>query len=269
MPKPDFVFIDQPLFKPAHFKSSVVVFRPTDIFAPGLMTRRALAAARTSDGIAATSPGVLQAYGDACDGPQTVIENGVEFATFRRAAIDETTKHYDFVYVGAIDDRFSFPLLIEAAQSLPRRTFAVFGPIPVGLPVLPPNIEMRGSVRYEQVPRVLARGRWGIMPFADTPLNASRSPMKLYEYVAAGLPVIAPQVALARASGIGAASGYDPADPASFVAALGARIAAPNHGVSESDLATAAQMDWHRIAQRLLTFATHISGETTGKVAEL
>lgn len=257
--RPDFVFIDQPLFRPEHFDGSAVVFRPTDLFHPGQMTTRALDVAGQSLGIAATSPGVLSAYRDACPGEGVVIENGVDFSRFRAAALEHpVAKEYDFVYVGSLDNRFSFGLLADAARRLPTASFAIFGPVPALVPELPSNVQLRGPLPYTSVPSALARGRWGIMPFTDTPLNASRSPMKLYEYVAAGLPVVAPQATIARAAQLRSGYGYSPHTSSGFAEVLAGLFEAGQHGVTDADVALAAQMDWSSVAQRLLSFAERV-----------
>jgi glycosyltransferase involved in cell wall biosynthesis len=53
-----------------------------------------------------------------------------------------------------------------------------------------------GAVAYDQVPRLLAGAAAGVAPFSTVPHPALRaagffwSPLKVYEYMAAGLPVI-------------------------------------------------------------------------------
>jgi glycosyltransferase involved in cell wall biosynthesis len=46
-------------------------------------------------------------------------------------------------------------------------------------------------VSHDDVPRVLAGFDVGLIPFRRTPLTAGVNPNKLYEYLAAGLPVVA------------------------------------------------------------------------------
>lgn len=247
---PDVVFIDQPLFRPDHFPDSIVVFRPTDLFAPGKPTQRALDVARHSDAVFATSPGVLAAYGAPCRGPRTVFENGVEYARFHAAATQQ--KQYDFVYLGSLDQRFSFEQLRNAAVALPQASFAIFGPRVGTEPSLPPNVELMGAIEYDDAPAALARGRWGIMPFSDSPLNAARSPMKLYEYVAAGLPVIAPSATVERAPGLRSAVGFDATDPHGLASRLALSYQSTSPSVTDADLEYASSRDWGALARQLL-----------------
>ncbi|MDR6867243.1 teichuronic acid biosynthesis glycosyltransferase TuaH [Microbacterium resistens] len=254
IPHPDVVFVDQPLFPVTHFGPATVIFRPTDVFAAEAIQRAAVAAARDADGIAATSPGVLASVIGESTRPTLVLENGVEFSKFASAARTESEKEYDFVYVGALDFRFDFALLAQAARAMPSSVFAIFGPLPDAGLDLPSNVQFRGPVPYESVPSVMARGRAGLMPFVDNPSNAARSPMKLYEYVAAGVPAVVPEAVAARATGLRGLDAYVAGDPESFVAALKAALA--RRGVlDEADRESARVKDWRNVAEDLLAFA--------------
>ena len=69
-----------------------------------------------------------------------------------------------------------------------------------------PNIHLLGRRVYEELPDVLRGADAGLIPYARNELNASIFPMKVYEYLAAGLPVIAtPLPALAGVAGISTA----------------------------------------------------------------
>jgi len=53
------------------------------------------------------------------------------------------------------------------------------------------NVHLLGSRPYAELPGYLQHADLGLLPFNNHPGNAARSPMKLYEYAAAGLPVVA------------------------------------------------------------------------------
>ena len=257
--RPDFVFIDQPLFPSRHFPSSTVIFRPTDIFPTKALNRAARRTAAEADGVAATSPKVLESVIAESDRPRAVLENGVEYGRFAAAA--GTEKQYDFVYVGALDFRFDFSSLASAALAFPNSVFAIFGPLPSNLPTFPPNVEFRGAIPYASVPDAIARGRVGIMPFVENPSNAARSPMKLYEYVAAGVPVVAPSSIADRARGVAALVPFTPDDPLSFAQALGSSLTHP--APNESDKQSARDKDWSSVAAALLDFAVSVKRGST------
>lgn len=253
IPQPDFVFVDQPLFPVTHFGAATVVFRPTDIFPTDALQALATTAAQKADGVVATSPGVLASVMGDSDRPSRVLENGVEFTKFAAAAAAGHPKEYDFVYVGALDFRFDFEVLAHAARALPDSQFAIFGPSPAAPLDLPSNVHLRGSVAYESVPDVMARGRIGLMPFVDNPSNSARSPMKLYEYVAAGVPVVVPAAVAARVPDLHGLTTYTAGDAASFVDALVAALAEET-SPSDGDRETARKKDWGSVAGELLEF---------------
>lgn len=252
LPRPDFVFIDQPLFPAKHFEESAVMFRPTDIFPTEALRRAARAAARDADGVVATSPNVLSSVMQDSARPSLVLENGVEYDRF--AAAETETKRYDFVYVGALDFRFDFDALGNAARALPSSQFAIFGPHPTMPHSLPSNVQFHGPVPYESTPTVMARGRVGLMPFVDNASNAARSPMKLYEYLAVGVPVVAPTSIADRATGIDGLIAYAPGDAQSFIEGLEAGLHL-NSPLSDADRRVARGKDWAVVASDLLSFA--------------
>ena len=54
-----------------------------------------------------------------------------------------------------------------------------------------PNIHLLGTKRYEDLPRFVHRFAVGLIPFKLNRLTQSIDPIKLYEYLAAGKPVVA------------------------------------------------------------------------------
>ncbi|WP_181256055.1 glycosyltransferase [Nesterenkonia sandarakina] len=250
--RPDYVFVDQPLFPASHFPDATVIFRPTDLFGTPALRRAARRAAHVADGIAATSPGVLESVLPTHSVSSCVIENGVEFSKF--FARSGTPKKYDFVYVGALDFRFDFPALISAAEALPTSEFAIFGPIPANVPRLPNNVLLRGSVAYERVADVMAAGRVGLMPFVANASNVARSPMKLYEYVAAGVPVVAPRPIADRVTDIAGLRAYEPGIRGELEKALASALS-DNLEIEPTDIHSAADRDWNLVADQLMAFA--------------
>jgi glycosyltransferase involved in cell wall biosynthesis len=118
------------------------------------------------------------------------------------------------VFTGAIvTTKLDLPLICELARSRPQWSFALVGPIGVGDPradVSPlraePNIHLLGGRSYGDLPAVLRAADVGLIPYARNELTGSIFPMKVYEYLAAGLPVVAtPLPALAGVEAIATA----------------------------------------------------------------
>lgn len=128
------------------------------------------------------------------------------------------------VFTGAVvATKLDVPLLVELARARPQWSFALVGPVGVGDPrtdvsalAAEPNIHLLGQRRYEQLPDVLRGADAGLIPYARNELTNGVFPMKVYEYLAAGLPVVATQLpSLAGVEGIATAP-----DAAALVALL-------------------------------------------------
>jgi glycosyltransferase involved in cell wall biosynthesis len=103
------------------------------------------------------------------------------------------------VFTGAVvAKKLDVPLLAALARSRPEWSFALVGPVGAGDPGTDvaalsgePNIHLLGTRTYEQLPDVLRAADAGLIPYARNALTESVFPMKVYEYLAAGLPVVA------------------------------------------------------------------------------
>jgi glycosyltransferase involved in cell wall biosynthesis len=102
------------------------------------------------------------------------------------------------VFTGAVvATKLDLALLEAAARARPAWTFALVGPVGPGDPstdVSPlralENVHLLGQRRYDELPAVLRAADAGLVPYAINPLTRSIFPMKVYEYLAAGLPVV-------------------------------------------------------------------------------
>jgi glycosyltransferase involved in cell wall biosynthesis len=103
------------------------------------------------------------------------------------------------VFTGAIvAAKLDLPLLAELARLRPSWSFALVGPVGPGEPLADisaiageRNIHLLGPRAYGELPAVLRAADAGLIPYARNALTESIFPMKVYEYLAAGLPVVA------------------------------------------------------------------------------
>jgi glycosyltransferase involved in cell wall biosynthesis len=103
------------------------------------------------------------------------------------------------VFTGAIvSTKLDLDALLTLARLRPSWSFALVGPVGPGDPrtdvsrlAAEANIHLLGSRAYEQLPDVLRAADAGLIPYARNELTQSIFPMKVYEYLAAGLPVVA------------------------------------------------------------------------------
>ncbi|HET6870950.1 MAG TPA: glycosyltransferase [Solirubrobacteraceae bacterium] len=102
------------------------------------------------------------------------------------------------VFVGAISSaKLDFEILRGLAAARRDWTIALVGPIGLGDPgtdvstlTSEPNIHLLGPRDQDELPNVLRGAAAGLIPYVRTRLTASIFPMKVYEYLAAGLPVV-------------------------------------------------------------------------------
>jgi glycosyltransferase involved in cell wall biosynthesis len=158
------------------------------------------------------------------------------------------------VFTGAIvTNKLDLPLLVELARLEPSWSFALVGPIGPGDPnadVSPllrePNIHLLGPRSHAELPGVLRAADAAIIPYARNELTDSIFPMKVYEYLAAGLPVVStPLPALA---GLGALQ--TAADAGGFASALERALAEDSPDARAERSRAAASHSWeHRLAE--------------------
>lgn len=99
------------------------------------------------------------------------------------------------VYVGAIEEWFDFNLFNEMAKRMPDIAFVVIGPDKLAKQHINEieNVHILGRRSYDQLPAYLQYANVGIIPF-----NAKEyahlldyvNPLKLYEYMVSGIPVV-------------------------------------------------------------------------------
>lgn len=100
-------------------------------------------------------------------------------------------------FIGALSaNKVDFPLIAELARLRPQWSFALVGPVGPGEPATDvgvltdrPNIHLLGWRSHEELPALLRGSAAGLIPYVQNQLTASIFPMKVYEYLAAGLPV--------------------------------------------------------------------------------
>lgn len=123
-----------------------------------------------------------------------VFKNGVDFEHFE----NETNKPQEYsnlrepilVYVGSMDERFNHGLIQYIATNSDYN-IVLIGPIKDEKLYSSYNkVFCLGPVQHKDLPSFLRYADVGLLPFKKIPANENRSPMKIYEYGASGLPVV-------------------------------------------------------------------------------
>ncbi|MCL2747228.1 MAG: glycosyltransferase [Oscillospiraceae bacterium] len=172
----------------------------------GLMNPRVVDAmerdlARRADAVFATSRGLydrLLAYNE----NTSLIPNGANFELFHQAVAGElpfpddlfNIKNPIFGFVGMLQPCIDLDLLVRAADARPEWSFVLIGqPLP-DVDVAPckarPNIHMLGLKPHKELPKYLARFDVCLSLFRAGELSQDVSPLKFYEYLATGRPVV-------------------------------------------------------------------------------
>ena len=99
------------------------------------------------------------------------------------------------IYAGTLDARLDIEWLRETARAMPAARIALVGPIVDDAHVRrlreEPNIEIRAPLPRAELAELMRNADVGLVPHLRTPLTETMSPLKLYEYLAGGLPVVA------------------------------------------------------------------------------
>ncbi|HEV2856753.1 MAG TPA: glycosyltransferase [Thermoanaerobaculia bacterium] len=123
-----------------------------------------------------------------------LLPNGVDLGAFPEPAPRRQDAGIRIGYVGALGPWFDVEAVGQAARTLPDWRFRLAGrvedPEVTALSGLP-NLETVGEIPFAEVPGFLSDLDVALVPFRDLPLTRAVDPVKLYEALALGLPVVA------------------------------------------------------------------------------
>jgi glycosyltransferase involved in cell wall biosynthesis len=96
-------------------------------------------------------------------------------------------------FVGGLSQWVDVPLIASLATARREWSFVLIGPIGIDVSAVAHlgNVHLLGPRPYEHVPSYLAAMEVAVIPFRDEPVTYHADPIKAYEYLAAGVPVVA------------------------------------------------------------------------------
>jgi glycosyltransferase involved in cell wall biosynthesis len=150
-------------------------------------------------------------------------------------------------YVGSLRKEMDRALLAEVSRLAPELTFVLAGPVLADVSGLTrrPNVIFLGPLTHAETVHHMAWFDAGIIPYALNAYTADIMPVKLLEYLAAGLPVVAtglPEVRRFAAAHGPAVSIADGAE--AFTAALRAALAEDTPARAAHRAEIARHHDW-------------------------
>lgn len=178
------------------------------------------------------------------------LPNACEFEHFSGIPIRTPAARPVVGYYGAISDWFDSRLVGELAARNPDWRFVLVGST-FGADLGPlegrPNVELIGEVSYAELPRWLEQFDVCVIPFRRTPLTEATDPVKVYEMLAGGKPVVStplPEI-VALGSLVRVAE-----DVAGFEEEIRTALSSGDDGEAGRRRAFAAEQTWqHRFEQ--------------------
>jgi glycosyltransferase involved in cell wall biosynthesis len=258
----DLLIIDEPRFAGLEriLPASKVIYRATDLYAemrgePFLAEceRRLL---KIADHAVATSEPVrkhLQRLQP--DKQVALLTNGVDYKVFSNACpLPEEYKNVDtpiVLYVGALDARFD----TEAIRVAGELGYAVFiigtGDRDVAAELRKlKNVRYLGPKPHREIAAYMQHAAVGFLPFNESSANQGRSPMKLYEFLAAGTAIVAKSTEELRSRRLESVVLYRTLEDLKECLSAAARIVPES--VVQSRQSVAKGQDWSFIAEKLL-----------------
>jgi len=142
-----------------------------------------------------------------------LVTHGVDYEHFRRATDEATPVPPELQnlprpilgFHGLIADWVDLPLIAELARMRPQWSIVLVGRGDTDLSPIQglPNVHVLGHRPYERLPEYLRGFDIALLPFVVNELTLAANPLKLREYLAAGLPVVAaPLPEIARFEGL-------------------------------------------------------------------
>ena len=168
----------------------------------GLLSQRERMCCKLADAVASVSRPLAALREQQGAKPAVVVPNGVEFSRFYSANLLRKEHSPTLVYAGSLDMRWGIDLPIRAMplllQKFPDIQLIIAGrgqaeqelhQLVISLGIQK-HVRFEGFVSYPDLPALLALADIGIATSRQNDFRKYASPLKLVEYMAAGLPVI-------------------------------------------------------------------------------
>jgi GT2 family glycosyltransferase/glycosyltransferase involved in cell wall biosynthesis len=209
--------------------------------------------ARSADLVLVTSDWLDREL-EALNPDRAIVRNACDFAHFNAAPATRyapTRAGKVIGYYGAIAEWFDIELVRGVARAFPDCTILLVGNDTAGAATHlsgESNIEFTGEVPYDRLPHYLHAFDVALLPFQVIPLTLATNPVKVYEYLSAGKPVVAVDLPEMRQFGdlVRRAPGRD-----AFLAAVGDALREDDPALVQRRIAFAREQTWLHRAEEL------------------
>lgn len=192
--------------------------------------------------------------------PHTILlPNGCDYDYFKQARTGRLARPADLPelkaavigYIGVIASWCDLELLDRVALAFPDCSLLITGPLyNVHNIPLRPNIHWLGYKAYEELICYASYFDVGIIPFKPGTMTAAVNPLKMWEYLAMGIPVVT--TALPEAGKFGDLVYYSES-PEEFIANIRRALENENGAQREQRMAIARENSWTARARQMLT----------------
>ena len=236
---------------------------------PALVDGMEEALCRDCDAVAATAQGLYDRLKPFCR-DITLIPNGANYELFAQAQTPQPVPEAladirgpVLGFIGALQECIDYPLLRSLAQARPDCTLVFIGREHPDAAVDRirdlPNVRLLGLKPQKELPAYLARFDVCLNPFRAGNLARDVSPLKFYEYLATGKPVVStPEPLQVRdfADAVCIADGEE-----AFIAAVDEALTADTPERREKRIAYAKNCSWDARAAKFREMAARAAGK--------
>lgn len=229
---------------------------------------------RRADVALAVSPRLQRRFAEH-NAQSHVLENGADIDHFSPESLERRSSQPAVAglprpllgFIGQVDERLDQDLLATLAERRPEWTILLVGRRKAGVDFSTldplPNVHMLGYQPYAALPEIARDVAVWLLPYRRTELTQACNPLKVFEYLATGKPVVSVPL-----DGLGACrEAVTLAEGAAFEAAIERALAEPDAGRTRR-LSVAAENAWDArvdTLERHLETARDAAAERAGK----